>query len=107
MPRLTFILPDGTPRTLEVAEGANAMQAAIGAGLPGIVAECGGNCMCATCHAYADPAWLGALPPMGEDEDALLDGAASERRPESRLCCQIAVTAALDGLTLRLPPRQV
>ena len=83
------------------------MQAAIGHGVDGIVAECGGNCMCATCHVYVDADWLPRLPAMSEAEDALLDGTASERQPNSRLSCQISVTSALDGLLVNLPERQV
>ena len=62
--------------------------------------------MCATCHVYVDEAWLGRLPPMSDEEDALLDGAAAERRANSRLSCQIKLSADLDGLILRLPERQ-
>lgn len=107
MPTITFIRPDGAQRELAVAEGTNLMQAATHHGLDGIVAECGGNAMCATCHVYVDEAWSERLPPLSDDEDALLDGAAAERRPTSRLSCQIIATTALDGLVVRLPDRQV
>lgn len=107
MPNVTFIDAASRTRILEAAPGASAMQAAMAAGLDGIVAECGGNAMCATCHVYVDEAWLGKLPSMGEDEDALLDGAASERRENSRLSCQLTLTPELDGLVLHLPDRQV
>ncbi len=83
------------------------MLAATSHGIDGILAECGGNAMCATCHVYVDESWLGRLPAMGSEEDALLDGAAAERRPTSRLSCQIKLTPDLDGLVLRLPDRQV
>ena len=83
------------------------MLAATSHGIDGILAECGGNAMCATCHVYVDESWLGRLPAMGSEEDALLDGAAAERRPTSRLSCQIKLTPELDGLVLRLPDRQV
>ena len=63
--------------------------------------------MCATCHVYVDESWLGRLPAMGSEENALLDGAAAERRPTSRLSWQIKLTPELDGLVLRLPDRQV
>ena len=63
--------------------------------------------MCATCHVYVDESWLARLPAMADDEDALLDGTATERLPNSRLSCQIHVTPALDGLVVRLPERQV
>ena len=107
MPKITYVHPDGSRDELEVAEGASVMQAATTNGIDGIVAECGGNCMCATCHIYVEPAQLALLPPMSEEEDALLDGTASDREPNSRLSCQIAVTQALDGLVVTLPERQV
>lgn len=82
------------------------MLAALTHGIDGIVAECGGNAVCATCHVYVDAAWLAKLEPVGDDEDALLDGTATERLPNSRLSCQIKITPALDGLVLRLPAPQ-
>lgn len=107
MPEITYIHPDGTREPVEVAEGVSVMQGAVSNGIDGIVAECGGNCMCATCHVYVDPAQLVLLPPMSADEDALLDGTAAERRPNSRLSCQISVTPALQGLVVQLPDRQI
>ena len=107
MPSLTFLPHGGAPVTLEVPEGESVMMAAMANGLDGIVAECGGNCMCATCHVYIEPAWRDAVPPPSDAEDALLDGTAMERLPESRLGCQLRMTAALDGLVVRLPERQV
>lgn len=83
------------------------MQVATQNGIDAIVAECGGNAMCATCHVYVDEAWLARLPPMSDDEDALLDGAAADRLSTSRLSCQIKLTPELDGLVVRLPDRQV
>ena len=83
------------------------MQAATRHDINGILAECGGNAMCATCHVYVDEAWLARLPAMGGDEDALLDGAAAERQTNSRLSCQIKLAADLDGLVLSLPDRQL
>ncbi len=107
MPKITYVHPDGAREELEIAEGTSVMQGATSNGIDGIVAECGGNCMCATCHVYVEPSQLALLPPMSEEEDALLDGAAAERRPNSRLSCQITVTQALDGLVVQLPERQV
>jgi 2Fe-2S ferredoxin len=83
------------------------MLAATKRGLDGIVAECGGNAMCATCHVYVDDQWIARLAAVSDEEDALLDGTASERQPHSRLSCQIKITPELDGLVLRLPERQV
>ncbi|MGY8637794.1 2Fe-2S iron-sulfur cluster-binding protein [Bradyrhizobium sp. 14AA] len=107
MPAITFIHSDGKSDRVETSEGESAMQAATRHGLDGILAECGGNAMCATCHVYVDDAWLARLPAMAGDEDALLDGTAAERLPASRLSCQIKVTPDLDGLVVKLPARQV
>ena len=107
MPKIAFIHPDGAREELDIDEGTSVMQGATAQGIEGIVAECGGNCMCATCHVYVEPSQLALLPAMSEDEDALLDGTASDREPNSRLSCQITVTEALDGLVVNLPERQV
>jgi 2Fe-2S ferredoxin len=107
MPKITYIHPDRAREELEIAEGTSVMQGATSNGIDGIVAECGGNCMCATCHVYVEPSQLALLPPMSEEEDALLDGTASDREPNSRLSCQIQMTEALDGLVVQLPERQV
>ncbi len=107
MPSITFIHPDGKRETVEAELGASAMLAALSHGVDGIVAECGGNAVCATCHVYVEAAWLDKLSPVGADEDDLLDDAAAERLPNSRLSCQIRITPELDGLVLRLPDRQL
>ena len=106
MPDITFILADGSEHGLEAPEGVSVMAAATGAGVPGIVAECGGAARCATCHVYVDEAWAATLPAPGADELALLECTAAERQPTSRLSCQIRLTAALQGLVLRVPDRQ-
>ena len=107
MPTITFIHPDNRAEPVEAEIGDSAMRAAVLHGIDGIVAECGGSALCATCHVYVDDAWLGRLAAIGDDEDALLDGTACERRANSRLSCQIKITPELDGLVLRLPERQV
>jgi 2Fe-2S ferredoxin len=107
MPKVTFIHPYGRSESVEAEDGASAMITALTHGVDGIVAECGGNAVCATCHVYVDEAWLGKLAPMSDNEDELLDGAAAERLPNSRLSCQIKMTPELDGLVLRLPDRQI
>jgi 2Fe-2S ferredoxin len=107
MPKITYVHTDGRPEPVEVADGLSVMQGAVSNGIEGIVAECGGNCMCATCHVYVEPDWLGRLPGMSDEEDAMLDEAAAERRPNSRLSCQLKVGPALDGLVVQLPDRQV
>ncbi|MBI4291135.1 MAG: (2Fe-2S)-binding protein [Betaproteobacteria bacterium] len=107
MGSFTYIAPDGTVRSLEVPDGTSVMQAAIANGVPGIVAECGGSQMCATCHVYVDEKWLSKLAPMQATEDAMLDTAASERKPNSRLSCQIVMSQEIDGLVVHMPERQV
>ena len=107
MTSIIFIHADGRSERIESGGAESAMQAATSHGVDGILAECGGNAMCATCHVYVDESWVGRLPAMGGDEDALLDGAAAERRPNSRLSCQIKLSPELDGLVLQLPDRQV
>ncbi|MCP9626089.1 (2Fe-2S)-binding protein [Rhodopseudomonas palustris] len=105
MPTITFILPDGRREVADAAVGDTAMYAALSLGLDGIVAECGGNAVCATCHVYVEEG-LSKLPPVDGNEDDLLDGAAAERLPSSRLSCQIKLTDDLDGLVVRIPERQ-
>ena len=107
MPKITFIHPDGRRESVEADVDSSAMLTALTHGVDGIVAECGGNAMCATCHVYVDEAWLGKLAAMSDDEDELLEGTAAERLPASRLSCQIKITPALDGLVLRVPDRQI
>lgn len=107
MPKIIFVQPDGTRTTLDVDAGTTVMMAALSSGVGGIVAECGGNAMCATCHVYTDPSTVDRLPPVGEDEDEMLDCTASPREDGSRLSCQLRVTESLDGLVVRLPPEQV
>jgi 2Fe-2S ferredoxin len=105
MVQITYIDAQGTARTVEGAVGSTVMETAIRNGVPGIDAECGGACACATCHVYVDEAWgaaTGSPEPMEED---MLDFA-SEVRPTSRLSCQIRVRPELDGLTVTTPARQ-
>ncbi|ALA16287.1 MULTISPECIES: 2Fe-2S iron-sulfur cluster-binding protein [Chelatococcus] len=105
MPKITFIDADDTARTVEAEVGATVMETAIRNGVPGIEAECGGACACATCHVYVDEAWreaVGEPEPMEED---MLDFA-FDVRPSSRLSCQIRVRPELDGLVVRTPERQ-
>jgi 2Fe-2S ferredoxin len=107
MPTITFIHPDDRTRQVEAAIGESAMQAATRNGIDEIVAECGGNAMCATCHVYVDEGWADRLDAVSDNEDALLDGVAAERLPTSRLSCQIEIRQDFDGLVLRLPDHQV
>jgi 2Fe-2S ferredoxin len=105
MVNITFTDAEGTSRTVEAEPGSTVMEAAIRHGVPGIEAECGGACACATCHVYVDEEWrekVGAPQSMEED---MLDFA-FEVRPNSRLSCQIRVTEELDGLCVHTPARQ-
>lgn len=107
MPKVTFIKSDGAQVIVDAKEGVTLMQAGIDGGINGIVAECGGCCQCATCHVYVAPAWQGRLPAVSESENAMLDNTVCERRPESRLSCEIKLSLELDGLVVNLPVRQV
>ena len=104
-PKIKFIQPDGKEQVVEIAVGWSVMEGAVRASVPGIDADCGGACACATCHVYVDPAWTAALPAKTDMEDAMLDFAQAAA-PNSRLSCQIRVTSELDGLVLRLPVSQ-
>jgi len=106
MPHITYIDAAGHSATHNLPEGWNLMLGAINNGVDGIVGECGGSCTCATCHCYVDEARLADLPPVGEAEASMLEFVAAERRPNSRLACQIKATAALEGLVLHLPDTQ-
>ena len=105
MPKITFVAADGTRRTVEAEEGSTVMEAAIRHKIPGIDAECGGACSCATCHVYVDDAWLAAVGKARPMEEDMLDFA-FDVHANSRLCCQISVTAALDGLVVTTPAKQ-
>ena len=107
MPTVIFQLPDGTERKVTAASGTVLMQAAVANGVEGIVAECGGNASCATCHVYIDPARSGPVGPPNDVEDEMLDFTAAERRPTSRLSCQIQLSDALDGLVVHVPEEQI
>lgn len=106
MPQVNFILADGREQHQSGADGNSVMQTAMSAGIAGIVAECGGSAMCATCHVYVDPAWLERMPEPLPNELEMLECTASERLPNSRLSCQIKLSASLDGITVRIPERQ-
>lgn len=92
--------------TITSREGLSLMKAAIAANIDGVAADCGGTLTCATCHVMVREPWLAQLPAMTEHEDSMLDYAASERRPNSRLSCQITLTQALDGMQVDLPATQ-
>jgi ferredoxin, 2Fe-2S len=105
MPKLTFVAFDGARFEVDAASGSTVMEAAIRNSVPGILAECGGACACATCHVYVDDAFAekaGRPDPMEED---MLDFA-YDTRPTSRLSCQIKMADALDGLVVHIPEKQ-
>lgn len=106
MPNITYIEPNGTAKTFDLPMGATLMEGAVQNGVQGIVAECGGSCMCATCHIYVEEAFLEMLPEMEEEENEMLDGTTAERKPNSRLGCQVRATKKLDGLIVRIPEIQ-
>jgi 2Fe-2S ferredoxin len=105
MPKITYIEHNGTQHTLEVAEGVSLMQSAISNMVPGIEGDCGGLCACATCHVYIPSDWQSKCSEAEELENSILDFAYDVTN-NSRLACQIEVTAELDGLIVHLPSRQ-
>jgi ferredoxin, 2Fe-2S len=105
MPKITYVQPDGRQQTVEGESGLTAMEIAKKNMIDGIDAECGGACACATCHVYVDAAWREKAGKPSDMEEDMLDFA-FDVREESRLACQIKVVDALDGLVLRIPPKQ-
>jgi ferredoxin, 2Fe-2S len=106
MTTVTYIAADGSKRDLTAKDGDTVMTLAVRHGVRGIEAECGGALSCATCHVYVDPADAAMLQPLSPDEDEMLIGVAAERRPESRLACQLKLAHGLEQLTITLPTRQ-
>jgi len=105
MPKIVFAEPGGGRREIDAPLGITLMEVARQHGVQGVVAQCGGACMCATCHVYIDPAWAERLEPREEMEEGMLESA-WEPRDNSRLSCQIHITADLDGLHVTVPQRQ-
>ena len=105
MARIIFIQPDGSRREIDAPLGITLMEAARQHGVQGVIAQCGGACACATCHVYVDPAWLPRLEPREDMEEAMLENAWQPHN-NSRLSCQIHITAALDGLQVTVPAHQ-
>ncbi len=102
MVKVVFIEPTGEAVTIDATEGWSLMQVATSKGVDGIEAECGGSCACATCHCYIEGEAAAAVPAAGEGEIAMLEHVVAERRPNSRLSCQIKVTPELEGLVVRI-----
>ena len=105
MAKITYIEHDGTEHTVDVANGLSVMEGAIKNSVPGIDADCGGACACATCHVYVDPEWVSKTGTKEDMEQTMLDFAVDVEET-SRLSCQIEVSDELDGLIVRLPQSQ-
>lgn len=105
MPKITYIDHSGRSYTVEAEIDQTVMETAIKHNIPGIVAECGGACSCATCHVYVDEAWVEVTGEPSEMEEDMLDFA-YDVRATSRLSCQLRVKSAYDGLIVRIPERQ-
>jgi 2Fe-2S ferredoxin len=105
MIQITYVDSQGKSKTVEAQEGSTVMETALRQSIPGIDAECGGACACATCHVYVAPEWAEIVGKPSQMEEDMLDFA-FEVRPNSRLSCQIKVTPALNGLSVTTPAKQ-
>ena len=105
MVHATFIEHDGTEHVVRMRPGLSLMEEALNAGVPGIDADCGGSCACATCHVIVAQEWFARSGARSDMEEAMLDFAV-DPQPTSRLSCQIAVTEEIDGIVVRLPEAQ-
>ena len=105
MPRVKYVAADGAETVVEMEVGMSVMRGAVNNGVRGIDADCGGECACATCHVIVDEDWADKVEPASEMETNMI-AFVDDLRPTSRLSCQIKMTAALDGLVVRLPESQ-
>ena len=105
MAKITYVEHDGTEHVLDVKTGLTVMEGAVKNNVPGIDADCGGACACATCHVYVDEAWIGKTGTRSAMEESMLDFAEAVTE-NSRLSCQIKVTDELDGLKVTMPESQ-
>jgi ferredoxin, 2Fe-2S len=105
MAKITYIEFNGTEHVVDVKPGLSVMEGAVKNNIPGIDADCGGACACATCHVYVDPAWVAKTGSQSAMEESMLDFAENVE-DNSRLSCQIKVTDDLDGLVVRMPQSQ-
>lgn len=103
MPKITFVQPDGSTKMLDLPLGESLMRGAQASDIPGILAECGGACACATCQVIIDPAWRDRLPAADVGEESMLD---EEEGAGRRLSCQLIVSDAMDGLVVNVPVSQ-
>jgi 2Fe-2S ferredoxin len=105
MPKIKYIEHSGKEHEVDVPVGWSVMEGAVKNLIPGIDADCGGACACATCHVFVDQTWLAKLPAKEDMEETMLDFA-PDMAANSRLSCQIKVTPELDGLVVRMPKSQ-
>lgn len=105
MPKITYVDYNGTPRTVDVQSGMSVMEGAVYNSVPGIDANCGGACACATCHVYVDEHWLPKLPQPSDVEASMLEFTCGPQA-NSRLACQLRVSEELDGLIVKTPASQ-
>ena len=105
MAKITYVQHDGSEQSIDVKPGQSVMEGAVKNNVPGIDADCGGACACATCHVYVDETWVDKTGKASAMEESMLDFAENVE-PTSRLSCQIKVTDDLDGLIVRLPESQ-
>ena len=105
MPKITYIEHNGKSHSVEVPKELSVMEGAIQNNIPGIEADCGGSCACATCHVYVEEKWFSKLPKKEDTEQDMLD-MAFEPQKYSRLACQITVADELDGLVVKMPSKQ-
>jgi 2Fe-2S ferredoxin len=103
--KITYIEANGTEHTVDVPVGWTVMQGCVKNSLPGILAECGGNCACGTCRVYVDEAWRAITGESSDLEEATLD-IREDSTPGKRLGCQIKVTEEMDGMIVRMPENQ-
>ncbi len=106
MTKVTFISADGIKTVVDAKDGDSLMQTAVNNSVDGIVGECGGSMMCATCHVYVDAAFADRLPPLSDSEDEMLDSTVAERRQTSRLSCQIEIGPDVEGIIVHTPEEQ-
>jgi len=108
MPKITYVEWSGTEHSVNVKSGQTLMRGATENGVPGIIADCGGNCACGTCRVFVEPQWRALTGEPSDMEAAILEGTEEydEKLPGRRLSCQIDVSDALDGLIVRMPKRQ-
>lgn len=106
MPKITFVEHSGKTHEVEAEVGQNLMQVALNNTVPGMLADCGGNCACATCHVYVDAPWTDKVAPAEKTEQDMIECTVYPE-PTSRLSCQVIITEQLDGLVVRLPESQI